>query len=74
MQLRGPGNIEGKEQSGVLDLKIADLAQDQHLLMEARNTVIALFEDDPDLLKPENSIIKNYFTQKKAGITLDKIS
>ena len=74
LQLRGPGNIEGKEQSGVLDLKIADLAQDQHLLMEARNTVIALFEDDPDLLKPENSIIKNYFTQKKAGITLDKIS
>ena len=74
LRLRGPGNIEGKQQSGVLDLKIADLAQDQELLMEARKTVIALFEDDPDLLKPENLIIKNYFKQTKAGITLDKIS
>ena len=74
LRLRGPGNIEGKQQSGVLDLKIADLAQDQELLMEARKTVIELFEDDPDLLKPENLIIKNYFKQTKAGITLDKIS
>jgi ATP-dependent DNA helicase RecG len=74
LQLRGPGNIEGKEQSGVLDLKIADLAQDQELLMEARKTVISLFEDDPELLKPENLIIKNYFNQIKTGISLDKIS
>ncbi|TAH03755.1 MAG: ATP-dependent DNA helicase RecG [Sphingobacteriales bacterium] len=74
LQLRGPGNIEGKEQSGVLDLKIADLALDQQILMEARNTVIQLFEEDPDLKNPKNELIKNYFIQTKTGITLDKIS
>ena len=34
LQLRGPGNIEGTQQSGVLDLKLADLAQDQEILQE----------------------------------------
>lgn len=74
LQLRGPGNIEGKEQSGVLDLKIADLALDQQILIEARNTVIQLFDEDPDLKNPKNELIKNYFLQTKTGITLDKIS
>ncbi len=74
LQLRGPGNIEGKEQSGVLDLKIADLALDQQILLEARKTVIQLFEDDPELSKPENTVLKNFFATNKVGITLDKIS
>jgi len=74
LQLRGPGNIEGKEQSGLLDLKIADLTLDQHILLEARKTVIQVFEDDPELSKPENTVLKNYFTTVKVGITLDKIS
>ncbi len=74
LQLRGPGNIEGKEQSGVLDLKIANLAEDQTILLEARKTVIQLFEEDPDLQAPKNELIKAYFTQTKTGITLDKIS
>jgi ATP-dependent DNA helicase RecG len=74
LQLRGPGNIEGKEQSGLLDLKIADLALDQSILLEARKSVIQLFEDDPELSKPENAVLKNYFTTVKVGITLDKIS
>ena len=47
MQLRGPGNIEGTAQSGVLDLKVADLAADQEVLQQARNCVIEIFEKDP---------------------------
>jgi ATP-dependent DNA helicase RecG len=39
MQLRGPGNIEGTQQSGVLDLKVADLTTDQEILQQARNCV-----------------------------------
>lgn len=75
LQLRGPGNIDGKEQSGVLDLKIADLAKDQLLLMEARKTVIEIFNTDPQLQLPENKLLKDYFLQTKSiGITLDKIS
>lgn len=74
LQLRGPGNIEGTQQSGVLDLKLADLAHDQQLLQEARQTVIEIFEKDPELSSPDNQILHDYFEQKSAGITWDKIS
>jgi len=74
LQLRGPGDITGTQQSGVLDLKLADLAKDQIILSEARNTVIAIFEDDPQLAKPENSILKAYLQKLERGISFDKIS
>jgi ATP-dependent DNA helicase RecG len=74
LQLRGPGDITGTQQSGVLDLKLADLAKDQIILSEARNTVIALFEEDPQLAKPENAILKAYLQKLERGISFDKIS
>ena len=74
LQLRGPGDIEGTQQSGVLDLKLANITQDQALLQEARQAVILLYENDPDLQKPENAILRTYFEQRNPGISLDKIS
>lgn len=74
LQLRGPGNIEGTQQSGVLDLKLADLAQDQHILQTARNTVIQIFEEDPELTDPKNRRLKEYFLQNTPGISWNKIS
>ncbi len=74
LQLRGPGDIEGTQQSGVLDLKLADLAHDQALLQEARQTVIKIYEDDPDLLKPEHQILRRYLESRNPGISWDKIS
>jgi ATP-dependent DNA helicase RecG len=74
LQLRGPGNIEGKQQSGLLDLKIADLTLDQNILQEARKCVIEIFEEDPDLEKPEHQSLKTFFAKLESGITLDKIS
>ena len=74
LQLRGPGDIQGTQQSGVLDLKLADLAQDQVILTEARNTIIALFDEDPMLDHPKNSLLKSYLNKKNQGITFDKIS
>jgi ATP-dependent DNA helicase RecG len=74
LQLRGPGDITGTQQSGVLELKLADLASDQVILSEARNTVIALLEDDPQLEKPENSILKAFLQKLQRGISFDKIS
>ncbi|MDB5019729.1 MAG: ATP-dependent helicase RecG, partial [Pedobacter sp.] len=56
LQLRGPGDIQGTQQSGVLDLKLADLAKDQVILQEARNTVIEIFHEDPTLSLPQNSL------------------
>jgi ATP-dependent DNA helicase RecG len=74
LQLRGPGDIEGTQQSGVFDLKLANITQDQALLQEARQAVILLYENDPDLQKPENAILRTYFEQRNPGISLDKIS
>ena len=74
LQLRGPGNIEGTQQSGVLDLKLADLSMDQKLLAEARQTVIKVLEDDPELKSESNLLLRQYFEQKSGGISWDKIS
>ena len=74
LQLRGPGDIEGTQQSGVLDLKLADLATDQLLLQQARQEVMDIFKDDPNLEAEKNRLLREYFGQKKQGITWDKIS
>lgn len=74
LQLRGPGNIEGTQQSGVLDLKLADLALDQNILIEARQTVIQLLDEDPELKSGSNLLLRQYFNKKTPGISWDKIS
>ncbi|MEN9640626.1 MAG: hypothetical protein RLZZ262_2495 [Bacteroidota bacterium] len=57
LELRGPGDISGTQQSGSLNLKISDLAKDQLLLSQARESVLELTDQDPDLLAPENECI-----------------
>ncbi|HEY0898137.1 MAG TPA: ATP-dependent DNA helicase RecG [Sphingobacteriaceae bacterium] len=74
LQLRGPGDIEGTQQSGVLDLKLADLAHDQQILQIARQAVIEIFEKDPELSLPDNQLLFQHFQQKNQGITWNKIS
>jgi len=73
LQLRGPGNIEGTQQSGVLDLKVADLVADQQLLIQARKYVEDIFTRDPHLALPEHQILHLAFL-KNAGLSWDKIS
>lgn len=60
LQLRGPGDIAGTQQSGVLDLRIANLARDGQILQYARNIAVELLEDDPELKKSQNSKIVNH--------------
>jgi len=61
LKLRGPGNLMGTQQSGVLNLKIADIVKDSALLFKARNTAIDLLQDDPELENPSNILIKKAF-------------
>jgi ATP-dependent DNA helicase RecG len=49
LEIRGPGDIMGTQQSGLIDLKIADLARDGGILTEARNQALALLETDANL-------------------------
>jgi len=63
LKLRGPGNLMGTQQSGVLNLKIADVVKDSKILAAARNTAIAVLEEDGNLSKPENANIKKAYTE-----------
>ena len=74
LQLRGPGNIEGTQQSGVLDLKIANLATDQELLIQIRRIVEDIFKEDPQLALPQNQILHHSLQEKGQGLSWDKIS
>jgi len=74
LELRGPGNIEGTEQSGVLDLKMANLATDQQLLIQVRKIVEGIFETDPQLVNPEHQILHHSLQSKEQGLSWDKIS
>jgi len=74
LQLRGPGNLEGTQQSGVLDLKVANLVTDQALLIQIRKCVEDIFDADPQLALPENQILHNSLQSKDSGLGWDKIS
>ncbi len=60
LQLRGPGDLSGTQQSGVLDLLIADLAKDQYILQEARDAATQVLEADPDLSSYQNQPIRRH--------------
>jgi len=74
LQLRGPGDISGTQQSGVLEMKIADLAKDQAILSEARNSVIQIFKEDPNLTAEKNQPLVQILNQRGSAISWDKIS
>ncbi len=56
LKLRGPGDLEGTQQSGIaFDLKIADIARDGQLVQMARDEAQRIIDGDPDCNKPENA-------------------
>jgi ATP-dependent DNA helicase RecG len=54
LRLRGPGMIDGTQQSGLLQLRIADVVKDQEILRVAREIATRIIEDDPRLEKPHH--------------------
>lgn len=58
LKLRGPGDIEGTQQSGIANLKIADLAKDQQILAMARNAAQEILANDPELENTESQLLK----------------
>ena len=60
LKMRGPGDIEGVQQSGMpFDLKIADLARDGQLIEYARRLAQEILQEDPDLEAPQNTLLKS---------------
>lgn len=70
LKLRGPGDIMGKQQSGVLQLQIADLVRDKDILLVARNEALKLLKKDPSMTLPEHQTLRNVFIElsKKKNI------
>jgi len=70
LHLRGPGNIEGKQQSGIIQLRLADLSKDEAILKTARDIAHQILEADSSLSSPEHSVLKAYLeemNQKNKG-------
>lgn len=67
LQLRGPGDMMGTRQSGMLDLKIADITKDNQLLHLARKEAEGLLAEDPKLEKPENTSTRQFYIQQAKG-------
>ena len=61
LKLRGPGDMMGTRQSGMLNFKIADLVKDNKILLHAREQALKLVNDDFDLLKSENINIARFY-------------
>ncbi|MDC1168031.1 ATP-dependent DNA helicase RecG [Flavobacteriaceae bacterium] len=63
LKLRGPGNMMGTQQSGVLNLKIADVVKDSPILFRARNSALEILQDDQNLTKIKNNRIQKTYTE-----------
>jgi ATP-dependent DNA helicase RecG len=66
LHMRGPGDIEGTRQSGLMNFKVADIVRDSVILKEARYAAQELLNDDPLLEKQENYPLKRFLSGKKA--------
>jgi ATP-dependent DNA helicase RecG len=74
LELRGPGEIEGTKQSGVLNFKLADLVKDKQILEAARKIAEQLIEKDPELEEPANQPLKNYLLSLHGKTPWSRIS
>ncbi|WP_461815821.1 ATP-dependent DNA helicase RecG [Faecalimonas sp.] len=71
LKLRGPGDLFGIRQSGILDFKLADVFQDTKTLQKANEAATQLLENDPDLEAKENENLRQYLQKYMQNILLE---
>ncbi len=74
LELRGPGELDGTKQSGILDLKIADIRHDEAILIASRVEASAWLDFDELLMKPESLPIRNELNKSPHRTVWSKIS
>ena len=74
LKLRGPGDLQGLQQSGILQLKLADIVNDEPIVRAARECVQDILEQDPRLESIENACLKLYIQKNKRALAWGKIS
>lgn len=74
LKLRGPGSMEGTQQSGLLNFKIADIVKDAEVLKAARYSVEQVLDSDPQLKEAEHQGLKDYLIEAAKGQGFERIS
>ena len=74
LEIRGPGDIEGTQQSGLLNFRLANIVQDNVIIDAAKEQVDSILDTDPDFTLAENLRIKNYLYLQKGKTIWSKIS
>ena len=74
LEIRGPGEMEGTKQSGVLNFKLASIVHDKTMLEAARVAVEYIIQSDPELAMPENLPLRNFLQQQKGKTLWSKIA
>lgn len=74
LKLRGPGDLQGLQQSGILQLKLADIVNDEPIVKAARESVSDILKNDPNLEDIDHSNLRRYIEKNKRGIAWGKIS
>ncbi len=74
MELRGPGDIEGTRQSGLLNFKLASIVNDSALMEQAQRMALQILEKDIELLQSENLPLRYYLLNQKGKTEWSKIS
>lgn len=74
LKLRGPGDLEGTRQSGMVNLRLADLVADVNILEAARKSAQQLIDTDPSLLLPEHQPLLRYLQEMNRDNIWSKIS
>jgi len=74
LEIRGPGEIEGTKQSGLINFKLASIVNDRMMLEVAKNEAFNIIDTDPDMIIAENLPVKNYLQLQKGKTLWSKIS
>ena len=74
LDMRGPGDIEGTRQSGILNFRLANIVQDRLLLDVAKNFAYEILEQDPELISAGNLRLKNFLILQEEKTAWSKIS
>lgn len=74
LKLRGPGSIEGTQQSGIIGLKLADIVKDANILNAARDVAMNIIDTDPNLEKAENLPLNKFLQNHQAKQSFSRIS
>ncbi len=74
LAMRGPGDVYGTKQSGIMKFKIADLVQDVGILEQTRNEAKLLMEEDPKLLTPQHHLLRLVLMKENQQAHFSKIS